>query len=149
MKKIFFYVLVCLSGVYSLATPAIAKKSSNKELVRSFYEQVFIKHQAEEGAKKYLAPDYIQHNPYVPTGRQSFIDYFVNFFKTNPDARSEIKRIIGEGNLVVVHAHSKVNKKDRGLAVVDIFRVENGKIVEHWDVLQAIPEKSSNTNTMF
>jgi len=60
-----------------------------------------------------------------------------------------IKRLIAEGELVVVHAHSRVNSKDRGYAAIDIFRLENGKIVEHWDAVQAVPEKSANSNGMF
>jgi len=63
--------------------------------------------------------------------------------------KNEIKRAIAEGNLVVLHVHSTENKKDRGRAIIDIFRVENGKIVEHWDVIQNIPEQSKNSNTMF
>ena len=114
-----------------------------------FYESVFARHQAKEAAEKYLTPTYIQHNPNVATGRQPFIDFFVPFFAKNPEARSEIKRVVAEGDLVVLHVHSKLNKDDRGRAVVDIFRVDNGKIAEHWDVMQAIPEKSSNDNTMF
>ena len=117
--------------------------------MRDFYEKVFIQHQAKEAAEEYLVPTYIQHNPNVANGRQSFIDFFVPFFAKNPEARSEIKRIIVDGDLVVLHVHSKISKEDRGRAVVDIFRVENGKIAEHWDVMQAIPETAANDNTMF
>ena len=77
------------------------------------------------------------------------MDFFVPFFKTNPEARSDIKRLISSDDLVVVHVHSKVNPQDRGRAIVDIFKVTNGKIVEHWDVIQPIPQKSANDNGMF
>ena len=66
-----------------------------------------------------------------------------------PNRSSEIKRVMAEGDLVVLHVHSKPSPEDRGSAIIDIFRVENGKIVEHWDVIQPIPEKAANTNTMF
>jgi predicted SnoaL-like aldol condensation-catalyzing enzyme len=82
-------------------------------------------------------------------GKQPFIDFFSEFYKKHPDARMEIKRMIAENDLVVVHTHSQLSKAERGSAVVDIFRLENGKIVEHWDVIQAIPEKAANDNGMF
>jgi predicted SnoaL-like aldol condensation-catalyzing enzyme len=85
----------------------------------------------------------------VATGRQPFVDFFVPFFQKNAGAKSEIKRTIAEGDLVVLHVLSKIDAKDTGRAVVDIFRVEDGKIVEHWDVMQAVPEKAANPNTMF
>jgi predicted SnoaL-like aldol condensation-catalyzing enzyme len=142
------FVLLLTLGIlaWAHAEPNLA---NNKRLVRDFYEQVFVRHQAKEGAEKYLSEAYRQHNPFVATGRQAFIDFFVPFFQKNPAAGAEIKRIIAEDDLVTLHVHSRINEKDRGRAVVDIFRVENGKIVEHWDVGQPIPEKSENHNTMF
>ena len=71
------------------------------------------------------------------------------FAQTYPDFRLEPKRIIAEGNYVVLHSHLILKPGDRGTAVVDIFRLENGKIVEHWDVVQEVPETSANNNTMF
>lgn len=144
MKRILFLLLL-------IPTLGVAESSSttNKRMVRDFYEEVFVRHQAKEGAEKYLSEGYIQHNPNVATGRQSFVDFFVPFFKKQPSATSEIKRIVAEGDLVVLHVQSKQSQEDRGRAVVDIFRVENGKIAEHWDVGQAVPEKSANSNTMF
>jgi predicted SnoaL-like aldol condensation-catalyzing enzyme len=66
-----------------------------------------------------------------------------------PESKGEIKRVIAEGDLVAIHNHVTSNPTDRGRAVVDIFRLENGRVVEHWDVVQDVPEKSANTNTMF
>lgn len=151
-EKIFIGLLRIALGLQILgatSSSAIPAAQDNKRLVRDFYEQVFIHHQAKEAAEKYLSPTYIQHNPNVGNGRQPFVDFFVPFFVKNPETRSEIKRVIADGDLVVLHVHAKMNKDDRGRVVVDIFRVENGKIAEHWDVMQAIPEKSANNNTMF
>jgi predicted SnoaL-like aldol condensation-catalyzing enzyme len=134
---------------WSFAGVAHAGPAENKALVKSFYEMVFVDHKAKEGAEKYLSPDYKQHNPNVPTGRQPFIDFFVPYFASNPGAKAEIKRLIAEDDLVVVHVHSRASSQDRGRAVVDIFRVKDGKIVEHWDVMQAVPEKAANDNSMF
>lgn len=121
----------------------------NKNIVTDFYEGVFLKHQVQEYSDRYIGNQYIQHNPYVPDGKAPFVNYFTGYFKENPQAKNVIKRAIAEGDLVVLHVHSSQNAQDRGEAIVDIFRVENGKIVEHWDVQQAIPEQSANTNTMF
>lgn len=146
-------ILLAMS-LSAITTPVVAREAGqeekNKTLVRTFYEEVFVRHHAKEAAEAYLSPDYKQHNPHVPTGRQPFIDYFVPYFVKNPGAQSEIKRIMSDGDLVMVHVHAKGAKKDDpGTAVVDIFRVKDGKIVEHWDVLQAVPTTSAHQNGMF
>lgn len=121
----------------------------NKQIVTDFYEGVFLKHQVQAYADRYIGNQYIQHNPHVPDGKAPFVDYFSGYFKENPQAKSVIKRAVAEGDLVFLHIHSQENAKDQGTAIVDIFRVENGKIVEHWDVQQAVPEKAANNHTMF
>lgn len=133
-------------------TKGIQNESStelNKKIVTDFYQGVFQKHQVQSYSDQYLVNNYIQHNPYVADGKKPFVDYFVEYFKKNPKATSEIKRIAADGNLVWVHVHSKEHEKDLGTAVIDIFRLEKGKIVEHWDVIQNVPEQSANQNTMF
>lgn len=114
-----------------------------------FYEGVFLKHQVKTYADRYIGDQYIQHNPNVPDGKAPFVNFFTQKFQNNPQAKNTIKRAIAEGNLVALHVQSIENEQDRGRAIIDIFRVENGKIVEHWDVIQTIPEKSQNANTMF
>ena len=121
----------------------------NKKIVIDFYEGVFLKHQVKTYADRYIGDQYIQHNPNVPDGKAPFVNFFTQKFQNNPQAKNTIKRAIAEGNLVALHVHSTENEQDRGRAIIDIFRVENGKIVEHWDVIQMIPEKSQNANTMF
>ncbi|PTV56174.1 nuclear transport factor 2 family protein [Acinetobacter seifertii] len=138
------------SKIIQTKTEAADKISAqNKKIVTNFYEGVFLKHQVKEYADRYIGHEYIQHNPNVPDGKAPFVNFFTEKFQKNPQAKNEIKRAIAEGNLVVLHVHSTENEKDRGRAIVDIFRVENGKIVEHWDVIQNIPEQSKNSNTMF
>lgn len=129
-----------------IAFPAFA---DNKQVVRDFYETAFVKQQPAEAMKLYVGSQYIQHNPHVKDGQEPFIKYFTGFYKKNPKATTEIKRMIAEGDLVVVHAHSRANPKDLGYAAIDIFRLENGKIVEHWDAVQPVEKKSANSNTMF
>lgn len=123
--------------------------AQNKKIVTDFYEGVFLKHQVQEYSDRYIGNQYIQHNPHVPDGKAPFVNYFTGYFKENPQVKNVIKRAIAEDDLVVLHVHSSQNAQDRGEAIVDIFRVENGKIVEHWDVQQAVPEQSANRNTMF
>jgi predicted SnoaL-like aldol condensation-catalyzing enzyme len=83
------------------------------------------------------------------TGRDAAIAFLDPFMKSNPGVSYSIKRIIADGNLVAVHSHGKLSPEDRGVAVVDILRVEGCKVVEHWDVVQPVPEKSATENGMF
>ena len=82
-------------------------------------------------------------------GADPFIAFVREFVNTFPSLRFDFKRLVAEGDLVVVHSHLVRKPDDRGMAVMDIFRLENGKIVEHWDVLQEVPESPANNNTMF
>jgi len=124
-------------------------EEDNKKIVCDFYEMAFNQHKPAAAARKYIGDQYIQHNPYVPNGAVAFYRYFEGYFQEHPKSRVEIKRVIADGDLVVLHLHSQKGDQDRGRAIVDIFRVENGKIVEHWDVIQDVPERSANDNTMF
>lgn len=135
-----------LSSAYAKSTSQV---EANKKLVKDFYELAFNKHKPTEAAKLYIGDKYIQHNPHVPNGTAAFYNYFEDHFKKNPESHVIIHRVIGDGDLVALHLHSKENKKDLGRAIVDIFRVENGKIVEHFDVVQEVPAKTANGNTMF
>lgn len=129
--------------------PALAADiEANKKIVIDFYEKA-LNQKDFEGAARHFGPRYIQHNPAVPDGPDG-LKRLVDFLKEKfPNSKSEIKRVIAEGDLVMLHVHSVRQPGERGRAIVDIFRVENGKIVEHWDVIQDVPEKSANTNTMF
>jgi predicted SnoaL-like aldol condensation-catalyzing enzyme len=121
---------------------------NNKEVVTAFYEAA-LNNKDFGAAEKYMGPYYKQHNPMAEDGKEGFkkfIDYLHNSF---PDSHSEIKRIMAEGEYVILHVHSIKVPDTRGQAIVDIFRLENGKIVEHWDVIQEVPEKSANENGMF
>lgn len=131
------------------AISATQQAENNKKIVTDFYEGVFLKHQVKAYADQYIGEKYTQHNPHVPDGKAPFVNYFTGHFKENPDAKSVIKRAVAEGDLVFLHVHSTQNAQDRGVTVVDIFRVENGKIVEHWDVQQEVPANAVNSNTMF
>jgi predicted SnoaL-like aldol condensation-catalyzing enzyme len=118
-------------------------------MVTAFYKMVFYDHKVAQAFKTYVGATYKQHNPLVPDGIEPSVAFLSKRFETNPQAINEIKRVIADGDLVAVHVHSRSNDSDRGRAIVDIFRVENGKIIEHWDVIQPVPENAQNNNTMF
>ncbi len=125
-----------------------ADLEANKKIVVDFYNKA-LNDKDYAAAATYFGPRYVQHNPGAANGPEGF-KRLVDFLKEKfPNSRNEIKRVIAEGDLVVLHVHSKRTPEDRGRAIVDIFKVENGKIVEHWDVIQDVPEKSANDNTMF
>jgi predicted SnoaL-like aldol condensation-catalyzing enzyme len=120
-----------------------------KEVVTRFMTKLYLEKQVREAFETWVEPGYIQHNPLAKTGRDAAIAFLEPFFKSHPDASYSIKRIIADGNLVAVHSQAKFTADDRGLAVVDILRVDHCKVAEHWDVAQRVPEKSANTNGMF
>jgi predicted SnoaL-like aldol condensation-catalyzing enzyme len=122
---------------------------ANKRTVREFYDLAFNQKQPAEAAQKYLGPYYRQHNPLAGDGPEPFVQFVTGFMQTFPELRIDIKRLLAEGDLVAVHCHLVRQPGDRGMAVMDMFRLENGKVVEHWDVLQEVPEQAANTNTMF
>lgn len=126
----------------------LAAEEANRRLVIDFYDRLFNDH-ATEAAAEVVADNYIQHNPDVPDGKDPFVSYFTGFFKDNPESSAKIVRSSTDGDLVWLHVHSIDSPGQRGSAIVDIFRVEDGLITEHWDVIQEVPEESANSNTMF
>lgn len=127
-------------------------KSSTEEMKRdamALYDLMFNQCKPGEAAERYLGDSYIQHNPHVGDGKQAFIDYFEKMAEEYPGKSVEFKRAIAEGNLVVLHCHQHW-PGDHDYAGIDIFRFDDdGKVVEHWDVLQIVPETSKNDNGMF
>jgi predicted SnoaL-like aldol condensation-catalyzing enzyme len=122
---------------------------NNKNTIRNWIELAVNQRKPEEAVAKYLGPHYRQHNPTASDGPQPFIDFIHNFAQAFPSMHMDVKRMVSEGDMVMVHSHLIRQPGDRGNAVVDIFRLENGKIVEHWDVTQEVPEHPANSNTMF
>ena len=145
LLAVFAVVAIALT---SLSHAADALGESNKKIVLAFYDAALVKKDAD-AAVSYLGDRYVQHNPLAPDGPEG-LRGLIKFLKERfPMRTSDIKRVLADGDLVILHVHAKANPEDRGNAIVDIFRLENGKIVEHWDVIQAVPEKAANNNTMF
>ena len=96
-----------------------------------------------------VGPKYIQHNPRAPDGVEGLKSFLGYLKSSSPQGKGQIKRVIVQGDLVVLHVHSVPTPGALGMAIIDIFRVENGKVVEHWDVMQPVPEKAAHNNGMF
>ena len=127
---------------------AQTQQEANKKIVVDFYDKA-INQKDFEAASKHLGSRYTQHNPNAadgPEGLKAFLQFLKEKF---PASRSEIKRVFADGDFVILHVHAVREPGGRGNAIVDIFKLENGKVVEHWDVVQPIPEKAANTNGMF
>jgi predicted SnoaL-like aldol condensation-catalyzing enzyme len=144
-------VLVLAAAAFALAAHPVladAKLEANKKAVVEFYNKA-INEKDFDAARRYMGDKYIQHNPNAadgPEGLRAFLKFLKEKF---PNSKSEIKRVFAEGDYVILHVHAVREPGTRGSAIVDIFRLENGKVVEHWDVIQPVPEKALNANGMF
>lgn len=124
-----------------------AKEEANKKLVTEFYERV-LNQKDVDAVDKYVGT-YRQHNPMAADGPEGLKGY-IRYLKENaPQSRFEFKKVLAEGDYVILHVHAVMAPGTRGMAIVDIFKVDKGRLVEHWDVIQDVPEKAANPNTMF
>jgi predicted SnoaL-like aldol condensation-catalyzing enzyme len=123
---------------------------TNKDLVVAFYKKALFEGRVEEAFRLYAGTPYRQHNPLIEDGMEGLKKFADRIMANHPDAHAEIKRVFADGDHVILHSHwHGLTDNPRGEAVVDIFRLEGDKVLEHWDVIQPIPETSANGNTMF
>jgi len=127
----------------------MTRSQLNKENAKAFYDLMFNQCKPRQAIEAYVGAEYIQHNTEVADGKEAFIDYFERMAAEFPNKRVTFKRAIAEGDYAILHCHQEW-PGDQDYAGIDIFRFdESGKIVEHWDVLQIVPDHSANNNTMF
>jgi predicted SnoaL-like aldol condensation-catalyzing enzyme len=140
--------ILMLSLGNGAASAASAQEEANRTVVLAFYEKGLNQKDAD-AALAHVGDRYVQHNPNAADGPDGFRK-FIGFLREKfPNSHSEIKRSFVDGDYVTLHVHAVREPGTRGNAIVDIFKLENGKIVEHWDVVQPVPENSANNNTMF
>ncbi|MHC2274530.1 putative SnoaL-like aldol condensation-catalyzing enzyme [Bradyrhizobium diazoefficiens] len=140
--------ILILSLGNGAASAASAQEEANRTAVLAFYEKGLNQKDAD-AALAHVGDRYVQHNPNAADGPDGFRK-FIGFLREKfPNSHSEIKRSFADGDYVILHVHAVREPGTRGNAIVDIFKLENGKIVEHWDVVQPIPENPTNNNTMF
>ena len=148
MTRITLILAAALALAATAAQAAGPQEEANKKVVLDFYEKA-INQKNYEAAAVHFGPRYTQHNPNAadgPEGLKAFLGFLREKF---PASRSEVKRVFAEGDYVILHVHAVREPGTRGSAIVDIFKLEGGKIVEHWDVVQPVPDKALNANGMF
>ena len=141
-------ILVALASPAAMAATSEAQQEANRKTVLAFYDKGLNQKDAE-AALAYVGDRYVQHNPGAADGPDGFRKFIAFLREKFPNSHSEIKRSFVDGDYVILHVHAVREPGTSGNAIVDIFKVENGKIVEHWDVVQPIPENPANKNTMF
>jgi predicted SnoaL-like aldol condensation-catalyzing enzyme len=148
IRRTLLTALAALPVAATARPRGIAPGPGNREIVEDFVE-IFYK-QRDVGAAfvKHVAPAYVQHNPNIADGREAAIVALTPMF-SDPAARFDVRHLLVDGDMAAVHLHAMPRPDSRGGAVVDLFRLANGKIVEHWDVLQAMPDHPANQHAMF
>ena len=120
----------------------------NRQIISEFIELFYKQKKVRKAFDEYVSEQYIQHNPSIDNGKEAAIEMLEPKF-SNPEATFEVKRVLVDGDLAAIHLNGKLSANTLGLAVVDLYRIEDGKIREHWDVLEHVPSDSANNNTMF
>jgi predicted SnoaL-like aldol condensation-catalyzing enzyme len=123
------------------------QENANMHTVTDFYEAGLNRKNADE-AIRYLGTSYVQHNPNAADGVDGFRHFVAGLQLQSPRSQSEIKRVFADGDFVILHVHKIVEPATPGVAIIDIFRLDAGRIVEHWDVTQAIPDRTASGNPM-
>jgi predicted SnoaL-like aldol condensation-catalyzing enzyme len=127
----------------------VSDHERNKKIVTEFLDLAFNQKRPADAFARYVGAEYVQHNPHAPDGAEASADHLAAFLAATPQLRLDIRRVVAEDDLVVTHSLMAFTPDDRGHAVMDIVRISEGRIVEHWDVSQPVPASPANPNTMF
>ncbi|HEP6433045.1 nuclear transport factor 2 family protein [Burkholderia cenocepacia] len=147
--RLIIAALFAASATHTVAAgPTDAQHEANRQTVLAFYEKGLNEKDAD-AALAYVGDRYVQHNPNAADGREGFRKFVAFLRDKHPQSHSEIKRSFVDGDYVILHVHAVREPGTSGNAIMDIFRLEHGKIVEHWDVNQPVPGRAANDNTMF
>lgn len=146
MIKLLQSIGTAIALAMSLGAPSFAEQSPT-DIVKEYVDVVINGRQIDR-IDEFIAEDLIQRNPNLPNGREPLREFWTGMTTANPEFNVDVVRIISEGDLVVEHSVARLKAGDVGFAVVDIYRVEDGLIVEHWDVLQEMPEETASGNHM-
>lgn len=140
-------LLLAVAGPAAVTAPADGTEQ-NRKLMTGFAARFYAERDVRGAFETYVAADYIQHNPGIGDGRDAAIKALEPLF-SRPGARFDVKRIIVDGDMAVIHLRGRGSPDERGGAVADIYRLSGGKIVEHWDVIQPIAETTVSTHPYF
>ncbi len=156
MKKIIPGLIILILMIYGFRLSNLPQETdcekilqtqdNNKKMVAKFYQKLFGDKDID-AIDEYIGDVYIQHNPMAADGKQALKDILAKWFVNAPKEKIDIQHIGADGDFVYLHTRSKMGEKT--MSIVDIFRIQNNKIVEHWDVIQPVPEKSANDHPMF
>lgn len=131
---------------YSDSEEHAARTAATRAIVTGFVSLFYLERDVRGAFERFVAPGYIQHNPAIPDGRDAAITALTPMF-ADPDFHADLKRVLADGDYGVIHLHG-YRRDQRGGAVMDLYRVADGQIVEHWDVIQAIPETARNDHPL-
>ncbi|AWH88478.1 nuclear transport factor 2 family protein [Limnobaculum parvum] len=148
MRTKLLFSLLLLALPFTGYAKTDSQQTLNKQTVIEFYQLAINKKDAE-AAVKYLGPTYTQHNPLAQDGIEGLKNYIAYLKKERPQTHNEIKQVFTDGDYVILHVKSTQYPDDIGLAIIDIFKLKDEKIIEHWDVIQPIPTAAANNNGMF
>jgi predicted SnoaL-like aldol condensation-catalyzing enzyme len=137
-----------MPGVVLLASPAAAHPADNRAIIKDFARLFYTERRVKQAFETYVAPDYVQHNPGIADGRDAAVAALATMV-ADPAKRFIIEQILVDGDRAVIHVHVIPTPGSRGASVFDMYRLKDGRIVEHWDAIQPVPEHAANPHPMF
>lgn len=141
-------LLLTSCGGNAVSEPPVDTDAGNRAIVTDFARLFYTERDVPLAFETYVAPDYTQHNPGIADGRDAAVEALTGMF-AEEGREFRIKQIIVDGDMAVIHVHAIPEPGSRGASVFDMYRLEGGRIVEHWDAIQPVPETAANLHPMF